>query len=380
MKKEDHLFSGVPEDLRLGPVFGPEEADAVKAVVESGSITQLSTDVVETFERQFAEYVGAKEAVAVSSGTAAVHTALAAVGVEEGDEVIVPAFTFIGTVGPVLHQHAVPVFADIDPETLCLDPLDAERKITTRTKAIIPVDLFGHPANLTAFADLADQYGVQIVEDACQAHGACFDGQRVGGVSPIAAFSFQESKNMTTGEGGMITTNDGGLADGCRCVRQQGERSWGEIVRRGHNYRMTALQAAIGIEQLKKLDGFNERRVEIASIYAEALNELDLSLPQEKSYASSVCHVYSFLLPAPLAPQRDSIVQHLREHGVPVSVAYPSPLYHSPVFQAFAHEKCPVSEDTARRVVTLPTSHSISTAAAERIGNAAAEVLAEHLA
>ncbi len=379
MTRKDSFFDRLPDNLFIGPVFGPEEAEAVKALVEAGTITQLSTDTVEEFEVAFAAYIGVKEAVAVSSGTAAVHTALIAAGVEAGDEVIVPAFTFIGTVGPVLHQHAVPVFADIDPTTLCLAAEDVERKITDKTKAVLPVDLFGHPADLDAITAVAEKHGVTVVDDACQSHGAEYKGRRLGGLAPLTSFSFQESKNMTTGEGGMVTTNDPELAQVCRSVRHQGEQTWGLIARVGYNYRMTALQAAIGIEQLKKLDDFNTRRRAIAGCYTEALVSLGLQLPTEASYAKSVCHVYSFLLPKALAPRRDEILNALQQQGVPVSIAYPKPLYASPVFDGFAVQACPVTEDIASRVLTLPTAHSLSIETAGRIAEMTRSVLERYL-
>lgn len=379
MTRKDSFFDRLPDNLFIGPVFGSEEAEAVRSLVEAGTITQLSTDTVEEFEKAFASYIGVKEAVAVSSGTAAVHTALIAAGVEAGDEVIVPAFTFIGTVGPVLHQHAVPVFADIDPKTLCLAADDVERKITPKTKAVLPVDLFGHPADLDAIAAAADKHGVTVVDDACQSHGAEYKGKRLGGLAPLTSFSFQESKNMTTGEGGMVTTNDPELAQVCRSVRHQGEQTWGLIARVGYNYRMTALQAAIGIEQLKKLDGFNSRRRAIAACYTEALASLDLQLPGEAAYAKSVCHVYSFLLPQTLASRRDEVVKALQEQGVPVSVAYPKPLYASPVFDGFDVHPCPVTEDTAARVVTLSTAHSLSVETAGQIAETTRAILERYL-
>ena len=369
----------MPDDLYFGPAFDEEEIEAVSEVIRSLRITQLTSNVVGEFEEAFADYVGAKEAIAVNSGTASIHTALAACGVERGDEVIVPAFTFIGTVGPVLHQGAVPVFADID-HSFCLSAEDAAQKVTPRTKAIIAVDLFGHPADLDPLRKLADEHNLAFIDDACQGHGAKYKGTRLGSLAQATCFSFQETKNMTTGEGGMITTNDSELADKCREIRHQGERAWGVIGRVGYNYRLTALQAAIGLVQLRKLDRFNEIRRGIAAAYTKALSGLDLELPGERPYAWSVFHVYSFLLPKKSAPQRDVIVDELLANRVPAAVAYPSPLYTSPVFQHLSGPfNCPVAEDISSRVITLPTAQSIPIDLAEKMGAITAEVVAGHL-
>ncbi len=208
MIKKSEFLSGLPQDMFFGPMFDEEEVEAVSAVIRSRKVTQLSSSVVGEFEEAFADYVGAKEAIAVNSGTASLHTLLAACDIGAGDEVIVPAFTFIGTVGPVLQQRAPPIFADIDPDSYCMTAEDAARKITPRTRAIMPVDIFGHPADLDPIRELADERGVLSIEDACQAHGAKYKGVRVGGLVHATCYSFQESKNMTTAEGGMITTND----------------------------------------------------------------------------------------------------------------------------------------------------------------------------
>ncbi len=381
MTKKSQFFSDMPEDLYFGPVFDEEEVEAVSQVIRSLRITQLTSNVVKEFEEAFADYVGAKEAIALNSGTASLQTALAALGVGPGDEVIVPAFTFIGTVGPVMQQHATPVFADIDPETFCLSVEDVARKITPKTKAIMPVDLFGHPADLDPIRELAEKHGLAMVEDACQSHGAKYKDVRLGSLAKVTCFSFQETKNMTTGEGGMITTDDPKLAAVCRQIRHQGEETWGVIRRVGYNYRMTALQAAIGKVQLKKLDKFNDIRRQNAAVYTEALSNLELQLPVEKPYAWSVFHVYSVLIPTRLASQRDEIVNALLKKRVPAAVAYPSPLYTSPVFEHLTGPfDCPVAEDVSSRVITLPTAQSISKPIAERIGAITRDVLESYLA
>ena len=380
MTKRSEVRTSLPEDLYFYPTFGEEEVEAVSAVIRSGRTTQLSSSVVREFEEAFAGYVGAKEAIAVNSGTAALHTLLIACGIGPDDEVIVPAFTFIGTVGPVLQQGARPVFADIDPDSYCMTAEDTAQKITSWTKAIMPVDIFGHPADLDPLRDVAREHGVLFLEDACQAHGARYKGARVGGLTDAACYSFQESKNMSTAEGGMITTNDPELAERCREIRHQGEKEWGLIESLGYNYRMTAMQAALGIVQLGKLDKANDTRRQIANIYTNALKGLDLQLPKEKSYAWSVFHVYSFLVPKQLASRRDDIVQALKAQRVPAKIDYPWPLYTSPLFKDRSGPfDCPVTEDVCSRVISLPTYQSMSMDIAEKIGAVTHDVLAEFL-
>ncbi len=366
----------LPKGLHFGPLLDKEELQMVSQVISSGRLTQFSSDLVREFEEAFADYVGASAAIAVNSGTASLHTALTAAGIGSGDEVIVPAFTFIGTVGPILQQQAIPVFADIDPDTFCLAVEDTARKITPRTKAIMAVDMFGHPADLDPLRELATQHNLMFIEDACQAHGARYKDERVGNLADATCFSFYESKNMTTGEGGMITTSDMELAEICRAVRHQGEDTWGMIKRLGYNYRMTAFQGGLGLVQLGKLDSFNEMRRQRAAIYTEALSGLDLQLPGEQPNVWSVFHVYSFLLPKRLASQRDEVVSRLKERGVPVGVAYPTPLYASPVFEDLKGPfDCPVTEDVCTRVVTLPTRQSIPLDVVETIGAITRDVL-----
>ena len=370
----------LPEGLRFGPLFDEAEVEMVSEVVRTGRLTQFSSDLVNEFERAFAAYVGAPAGIAVNSGTAALHTALAAAGIGTGDEVIVPAFTFIGTVGPILQQQAVPVFADIDPQTFCLSVEDTARKLTSKTKAILAVDMFGHPADLDPLRELAAEHDLVLIEDACQAHGAKYKGERVGNLAALTCYSFYQSKNMTTGEGGIITTGNERLPKLCRTIRHQGEENWGIIKRLGFNYRMGALQAALGVVQLKKLDKFNEMRRERAAIYTAALSDLDLQLPGESPDVWSVFHVYSFLLPNELAGRRDEIVQRLRDERVPVGVAYPRPLYASPVFASLEGPfDCPVTEDVCSRVITLPTLQSIPVETAELIGEITRDVVREYM-
>ena len=237
-----------------------EEIKEVIKVMQSQMLTLLAGNVVKEFEKEFASYIGVKHAIGVNSGTAALHIAIAALEIGPGDEVIVPSFTFIATASSILHNNAIPIFADIDEKTYTLDPKSVKENITERTKAIIPVHLAGIAANMDPLTKIAKDNNLSIIEDACQAHGAKYKGKKVGALGELGTFSFYPSKNMTTGEGGMVTTNDDKLAEKCRLIRHHGEPSWYVYNRLGWNYRMTEIQGAIGRVQLKKLDNYVKLR------------------------------------------------------------------------------------------------------------------------
>ncbi|MFH1539945.1 MAG: DegT/DnrJ/EryC1/StrS family aminotransferase [bacterium] len=356
-----------------------KDIKAVVKVMESGFLTALSNPVVGEFERKFAEYCGVKYGIAVNSGTAALHVALAALDVGPGDEVIVPPYTFIATASAVLQQNAVPVFADVDPTTLNIDPAEIEKKITRRTKAIIPVHIFGLPADMKEINKIAKKRGIPVIEDACQAHGATIKGKRVGGFGKMACFSFQESKNLTTGEGGMIVTDDKKLAEKCRIIKHIGMAARYEYVTLGYNYRLPAMSAALGLAHLKKLDAFNDHRRNMAEYYSDNLNDLPLELVNEPTGFRSAHHLF----PIKLAPHlTDSLEKSyeiycaLAAENVPIWWVYPRPLYQIEFLQerkAYTKEcpfvcknrnkphsykkvKCPVTEDVTMRTFVLITA------------------------
>jgi len=243
------------------PFLGKEEIDAAVEVLRSGILTDKSgmgPRVLE-FERSFAKFVGAKHAVAVVNGTAALHASLLAADVGPGDEVILPSFTFVGAANAVVLTGATPVFADIDKDTYCLRIESVEECVSRKTKAIIPTDLYGLPSDISGVASLARGKDIVVIEDAAQAHGAQLDGKKIGSIADMTCFSFYAGKNITTGEGGMVTTNDDGYAQALRMVRSHGEQRPYWTVRPGHNYHMPEIAAAIGYAQLKKLPSFLEK-------------------------------------------------------------------------------------------------------------------------
>lgn len=355
------------------------ELKAVEKVIKSGMLTALSNDNVEQFEQEFAGYCGAKYCVAVNSGTAALHVALAALDIGPGDEVIVPPYTFIATASAVLQQNAVPVFADIAPATLNIDPDAIEKKITHRTRAIIPVHLFGLPADMKAISRIARKHQLEVVEDACQAHGATYNGKKAGTIGRMGCFSFQESKNMVAGEGGAIVTNNRKLADKCRIIRHIGMAGRYHYVTLGYNYRMTATAAAIGLAQLGKLDRFNEHRRRMAGIYREQLEGLEVQTVEEPEGCVSANHLFPVIFPTRIVASRETmsaIYSAMLAENVPVSWVYPTPIYevefmreaeaytmgcpfacpHRSSEMVYEHDECPVAQDIAGRTLAFMTA------------------------
>ena len=337
------------------PFIGDAEKQAVMEVLDSGQLVQGAK--VAAFEQAFAELHGVKHAIATTNGTTALTLALLACGVSAGDEVIIPSFTFAATATSVLSVNARPVFVDIEPETFCINPTLIEAAITPRTKAIMPVHLYGHPANMPAIKAIADKHGLALVEDAAQAHGAAIDGQPIGGWG-MAAFSFYPSKNMTTGEGGMVTTNDDKLARLGRMIRNHvmSEQYLHEVV--GFNLRMTNILGAIGLVQVGRLPEWNERRIANAAYLSGAIRTV--RPPVVKSGYRHVFHQYTVV--APESADRDAMVKRLNERGVGTRVYYPIPVHAQPVFRSMGYGDLdlPVTIDLTRRVFSLPVHPGLS--------------------
>jgi dTDP-4-amino-4,6-dideoxygalactose transaminase len=335
------------------PMIGAEEQEAVMKVLTTGQLAQ--GEQTAAFEMAFAEICQVKEAIAVSSGTAALHLALLAHGIGAGDEVITTPFSFAATANTIKLVGATPVFVDIEPDTCNIDPAAVEAAITPRTKAIMPVHLYGNPADLGHLVPLCQKHGLILIEDACQAHAAAVDGKPVGGFG-TGCFSFYPTKNVTTGEGGVVTTNDPAVADQVRLWRSHGQRERYQHVALGYNYRMTDIQAAIGVVQLKKLERFTKQRIANAAILTERLAG-HVRTPVVRPGHRHVYHQYTIQVDG----DRDGFIQALRERGVGSAVHYPIPIHKQPYYQEQGFDMAlPVSEAAARRVISLPVHPALS--------------------
>lgn len=308
-----------------------EEQEEVRKVIESQKLSLLVGNVVENFEKEFAKYIGVKHAIGVNSGTAALHVSIAALDIGTGDEVIVPPFTFIATASSVLHNNAIPVFADIDDKTYNLDPKSVKEKITDKTKAIIPVHLAGISADMDPILEIARDNNLRVVEDACQAHGAKYKGKKVGSLGDLGTFSFYPSKNITTGEGGMITTNDDKLAQQCRLIRHHGESSWYVYDRLGWNYRMGEMEGAIGRVQLRKIDSYIKIRNDNAKYLSNAISNVKgITPPFVPEYCEPAFNYWiGRIKPEIIGLNKQQFVEKFPKS----KVLYPKPLYETKLFQ-----------------------------------------------
>jgi len=331
-----------------------EEISAAIEVLRSGNLRQGTK--TEGFERAFAEKVGAKYAIAVSSGTAALHIAYLAL-LEPEDEVLVPSFSHISTASMVHFAGGKPIFCDIDPRTFTLDVTDAQKRVTERAKAIAPVHLFGNACEIDHIIDFAKDHSLKIIWDAAQAHGTKYKGQDVGSFDDLVCYSFYPTKNMVTGEGGMITTNDPELAEKCRLLRSHWQTEKYYHPGLGFNYRMTDVEAAIGLEQLKKLDRFVQRRRENAAYLTEQLSKIEgIITPFVPEGVEHSYHQYTILLDLDKVNcSRDEFVASLREEGIGTGIHYPRPLHKQPAFEAMlGNSSLPVSEGISERILSLP--------------------------
>jgi dTDP-4-amino-4,6-dideoxygalactose transaminase len=341
------------------PIIGEEERAAVDRVLRSGMLAQGPE--VAAFEAEFSAHFRLdRPCVAVNSGTSGLHLGLLAAGVGPGDEVIVPSFTFAATANAVALVGATPVFADIDPVTFCIDPASVEKAISDRTVGIMPVHLYGHPANMPELCEIADRRGLRLFEDAAQAHGASLDGRPVGTWGDFAMFSLYPTKNMTSGEGGMVSVVDPDHEQRLRLFRNQGMlRAYeNEVV--GLNNRMTDIHAAIGRVQLTKVDGWTRRRQENAAFLTEHLD--GVTVPGVSGGATHVYHQYTVRVPE----NRDALAASLRdEHAIGCGMFYPTPVHRLAPFRT--GEELPETEAAARECLSLPVHPSVSPADLERI-------------
>jgi perosamine synthetase len=335
------------------PALGEEEITAVSTVIRSGMLAQGPR--VEEFELAFAKYCDAPYGIAISNGTAALHAALLALGIKSGDEVIVPAFTFFATASSVCMCGARPVFADVEEDTFNISIDSLEEQLSQKTRAVIGVHLFGQPFAIRPVAEICGDRGIHFIEDAAQAHGAMYHGKKVGSFGSAGCFSFYPTKNMTTGEGGMVTTHDRVLANTIRHLINHGQREKYLHSSLGYNFRMTDIGAAIGLAQLKKLDAFNMRRRETAAFYSDHIRCPGIILPEITHGVQHVYHQYVIRVTDGCRLTRDQLAIALREKRIGTAVHYPIPLHRQPYFEDCAKKSnCPASDRLAGEVLSLP--------------------------
>ena len=349
------------------PLLGEEEKQAVLETIDSGQLVQGKR--VKAFEEAFAAVCGVKHAMATSSGTTALHAAILAHGIGPGDEVITTPFTFIASANAAIFVGARPVFVDIDERTYNISSCRIEAAISPRTKAILPVHLFGNPCDMEAIMDIAAKHRLVVIEDACQAHGATVRGRKVGSFG-TGCFSFYPTKNITTAEGGIITTDDDELADRVRLIRSHGqrERYYHEII--GYNFRMTEIQAAIGLVQLGKLDRFTAARRAHAEYLTARLQ--GVITPSENPGCQHVYHQYTIRVRDGNTPSRrggrDALANHLHERGVGTMIYYPVPVHKQQVYQRMGYQDhLPLAEQASREVLSLPVHPALTQAELDQI-------------
>ena len=345
------------------PQIGDEEIEAVTAVMRSGMLAQGKK--VAELEEKFAEYCGAKHGIAVGNGTQALHIALLSMGIGKGDEVITTPFSFVASATSILFTGAKPVFADIDPKTFNISPDSIAEKITPRTKAVMPVHIFGLAAEMDKINKLATQHGLKVLEDSCQAHGAAINERRVGSMGDCAGFSFYPTKNMTTGEGGIITTNDDEIADLAKKFRNHGmaDRYVYEFL--GYNFRMTDIAAAIGIVQLSKLEQMTKARIDNAAYLTEGLSAKGIDTPYVPDNYRHVFHQYTIRV-----QDRDNVAQKLRDEGVGSGIYYPKSLHKFDLLSDYGSKGLDNSDKAAEEVLSLPVHPGLTREDMDTIINA----------
>lgn len=338
------------------PIMGDGEICAVTEVLRSGMLAQGR--MVAEFEEALSDYIGIRGATVVSNGTVALDIALKSLNIKAGDEVIVPAFTFISTANAVLFQGAKPVFADVDMATFNIDPNEVMERITDKTKAIIGVHLFGHPFDVHELRDICEDHDLYLIEDCAQSIGAEYDGKQTGSFGTLGCFSFYATKNMTTGEGGLVATGSDELSAKCRLLRNHGESQKYQHTMLGYNYRMTDMQAAIGIVQLKRLDELNERRAWNAAYFNRHLKIAGIKTPHKNRNVTHVYHQYAVVVEEDFPVTRDEFMEYLMGVGVGCAVHYPLPIHKQPLYQELGYRdedvRCPNAVELSGRILSLP--------------------------
>lgn len=343
------------------PIIEKEEENEVLKVLRSGMIAQ--GEWVEKFEKDFAKYIGTKYAVQTTSGTTALHLALLSLDIGKGDEVITTPFTFVATSNAILYTGAMPVFVDIDEQTFNINPDLVEEKITKKTKAILVVHLYGLPTDMTKIKKIANKYNIHIIEDAAQAHGALFMNKKVGSIGKLGCFSFYATKNMTTGEGGMVTTNDFGLAQKIKALRNHGMMELNYKYNfLGYNYCPTNIAAALGIVQLKKLDKFNAKRIKNAEYFLKKLKNIKgATLPTVLKDRTHVFHQFTIRINKDFPMSRNSFIKHLEKNGIKAKIYYPIPLYKQKLYKDLGYkDNLPIAAKIAKEVLSIPVHPGLS--------------------
>lgn len=354
------MLEALPKVPVSGTRISDDEIDAAVAVLRSGNLRQGA--ICARFEQAFADFVGCRYAIAVSSGTAALHLAYLAT-LQPGDEVLVPSFTFVATASMVVAAGARPILCDVDPGTFTLSVPDAAGRLTERTRAIAPVHLYGNPADVEGVQELARKNGLAIIWDAAQAHGARFADRDVGSLPGLSCYSFYPSKNMTTGEGGMITTDDEELDRLLRILRSQGAQRKYYHTHIGYNFRLTDIQAAIGLAQLERLPDWLEARRRNASYLRDSVSGVKGLRPQEVQPGGvHAYHQFTVVVEAgTLGRSRDQVAEAMDDLGVETAVHYPLPVHQQPVFASSGETgSLPVSESLSQSVLSLPVHQLLS--------------------
>lgn len=346
------------------PTIGDRESALVNQCIKDGWISGISP-YVERFETAFAKYCGCQYGVACNSGTTALHLALACFGVKSGDEVIIPTFTMIATPNAITYTGARSILVDSELETWNIDVSKIESKITSRTKVIMPVHTYGHPADMDVIKELARKHDLKVIEDAAEAHGAEYRGRRTGGLGDVGCFSFYANKIITTGEGGMIVTNDKEIAEKAKWLRAHafgrgGKHFYHEAV--GFGYRFSGLQAAFGLAQLERIDEFVSNRRKNASLYNSLLSVLGskISLPPEASETKNIYWMYSILVEDSFRISRRELMEKLATNGIE-SRTFFYPIHVQPIYSTqYVNERFPIADELSRKGINLPSSNSLT--------------------
>jgi len=361
------------------PEIGEEEVQAVVKVLRSGMLTSGlgQGPEVTRLEQDFAKLCGVKHAVAVNTGTAALHSAVMACGVKHGDEVILPSFTFVATAEAVVLAGAKPVFADIDPETYDLSPSAVEESLTKKTKAVLPVDLYGYSADMKPLREIAEEHDLAVVEDAAQAHGATYAGKPAGSFADAACWSLYASKNITTGEGGLVTTDNDEVDETLRMIRTHGEKAKYASLMLGNNYRMSEMQAAVGNVQLEKLASFVAKRRKNAEQLTKILEKsIRLILPNESKERLHSWYLYTARLKDGTEEARNRLMDELKKRGVGAEAYYVNPVHQMPYYREnFGSPKLPETDKASKQVFSLPIHPGVTAEQVDFIGKTVLSLL-----